>query len=327
MACSPHSHECYFDFERPGEDWTIAPGERLTMYTPNEAVRQGNGVLADWSGKMEFYPNHTEDKGSFGLRLAEGCEDFLPFLPTNGWVFPIEKPLKVLSVFGRGAESHRGSIPSAFCNDRDFCPPYQGLNGVATAVEFTLVPHGPDFYDVSVINGFNVPIEMKPNGQFARVTEEAAGSHKGYSCGAAGAFRQEDGRLSSCNSARLIFMKAALRTECTGGNQRASVQVVLLPTGLTWKKCRVGCVARLHGCQGRASVICLERGPHELSLVRSVGLPAGCPRWLRPGAFAETSRWQRRAVQFLRRVRGERRVRAGGRARGESCHSAPPADH
>ncbi|CAJ1374854.1 unnamed protein product [Effrenium voratum] len=153
MTCSPHSHECYFDFERPGEDWTIAPGERLTMYTPNEAVRQGNGVLADWSGKMEFYPNHTEDKGS---------------------------------------------IPSAFCNDRDFCPPYQGLNGVATAVEFTLVPHGPDFYDVSVINGFNVPIEMKPNGQFARVTEEAAGSHKGYSCGAAGAFRQEDGRLSSC---------------------------------------------------------------------------------------------------------------------------------
>ena len=35
----------------------------------------------------------------------------------------------------------------------------QGLNGVATAVEFTFVPHGADFYDVSIINGFNIGIE------------------------------------------------------------------------------------------------------------------------------------------------------------------------
>eukprot|EP00913_Durusdinium_trenchii_P006978 g6563.t1 len=98
----------------PGNDWTIDPGEQISLYTPNEAVRQGNGVVADWS-----------------------------------------------------------------------------LNGVATAVEFTLVPFGPDFYDVSVINGFNVAIEMKPSTRFDRVSEEAAGSHKGYNCGAAGAFHQK----------------------------------------------------------------------------------------------------------------------------------------
>ncbi|CAK9104109.1 unnamed protein product [Durusdinium trenchii] len=122
MTCNPINNQCYFDFEMPGNDWTIDPGEQISLYTPNEAVRQGNGVVADWS-----------------------------------------------------------------------------LNGVATAVEFTLVPFGPDFYDVSVINGFNVAIEMKPSTRFDRVSEEAAGSHKGYNCGAAGAFHQKDTRLSSCS--------------------------------------------------------------------------------------------------------------------------------
>lgn len=152
MTCSPHN-ECYFDFNPPGMDWTIDPGQRISLYTPNEAVQQGNGVTADWSGKIEFYANHTRDGGL---------------------------------------------IPSAFCNNMPFCPPYQGLNGVATAVEFTLVPFGPDYYDVSVINGFNVGIEMKPSNRFDAIREEVAGSQKGYNCGAAGAFHQKDGRLTSC---------------------------------------------------------------------------------------------------------------------------------
>lgn len=31
---------------------------------------------------------------------------------------------------------------------------------MATAVEFTLVPYGADFYDISIINGFNIGIEQ-----------------------------------------------------------------------------------------------------------------------------------------------------------------------
>ena len=80
----------------------------------------GNGVFAEWSGKIEFYPNHTRDGGL---------------------------------------------IPSAFCNNEAFCPSYQGLNGVATAIEFTFVPFGPDYYDVSIINGFNIGIEMMLGGR------------------------------------------------------------------------------------------------------------------------------------------------------------------
>ena len=155
MTCSPYSNECYFDFHPPGNDWTIDPGQQVSLYTPNEAVKQGNGVTAEWSGKIEFYANHTRDGGL---------------------------------------------VPSAFCNNMPFCPSYQGLNGVATAVEFTLVPFGPDYYDVSVINGFNVAIEMKPNDRFDPISEALSGSQKGYNCGAAGAFHQNPSSLLICSS-------------------------------------------------------------------------------------------------------------------------------
>jgi hypothetical protein len=143
-------------------DWTIDPGQRISLYTPNEAVQQGNGVTADWSGKIEFYANHTRDGGL---------------------------------------------IPSAFCNNMPFCPPYQGLNGVATAVEFTLVPFGPDYYDVSVINGFNVGIEMKPSNRFDAIREEVAGSQKGYNCGAAGAFHQSPSSVSSFSTCSFFCLQ------------------------------------------------------------------------------------------------------------------------
>lgn len=92
-----------------------------------------------------------------------------------------------------------GSMPAAFCNNKARCNTFEGIMGVATAAEFTLVPYGPDFYDVSIINGMNVGIEMKPDADFTPVSEEEAGSSQGYNCGAAGAAMQNDQRLSNCS--------------------------------------------------------------------------------------------------------------------------------
>eukprot|EP00928_Gymnodinium_smaydae_P038562 TRINITY_DN26578_c0_g1_i1.p1 TRINITY_DN26578_c0_g1~~TRINITY_DN26578_c0_g1_i1.p1 ORF type:complete len:514 (-),score=70.55 TRINITY_DN26578_c0_g1_i1:44-1474(-) len=92
-----------------------------------------------------------------------------------------------------------GAFPSAICNNMDHCPPWQGLTGVHTVVEFTFQPHGPDFYDVSVINGMNVGIEMKPDTNFDPVSDAAAESYAGYNCGAAGASTQRNKKLSPCS--------------------------------------------------------------------------------------------------------------------------------
>lgn len=154
MTCNPSTNECYFDLDMPESGWTIPSNSSVVLKTPNAAVMQGNGVMADWSGKLEFHANHTMDGGN---------------------------------------------AAAAICNGLTHCPTYKGVNGVSTAVEFTFVPFGPDYYDVSVINGMNIPIEMRPDDFFTHVAEEASGSKKGYNCGIAGAMSQPDSRLSSCS--------------------------------------------------------------------------------------------------------------------------------
>eukprot|EP00441_Pelagodinium_beii_P020664 CAMPEP_0197655448 /NCGR_PEP_ID=MMETSP1338-20131121/39458_1 /TAXON_ID=43686 ORGANISM="Pelagodinium beii, Strain RCC1491" /NCGR_SAMPLE_ID=MMETSP1338 /ASSEMBLY_ACC=CAM_ASM_000754 /LENGTH=465 /DNA_ID=CAMNT_0043231097 /DNA_START=50 /DNA_END=1447 /DNA_ORIENTATION=+ len=102
-----------------------------------------------------------------------------------------------LSFFANTSDG--GLPPASFCNNAARCPTYEGLVGVATALEFTLSPHLPDYYDVSIINGYNIGIEMKPDGSFDPVSDAAAGSFKGYNCGAAGASYQPNPNLSSCS--------------------------------------------------------------------------------------------------------------------------------
>mmetsp|Transcript_32141 Transcript_32141/g.74041 ORF Transcript_32141/g.74041 Transcript_32141/m.74041 type:complete len:769 (-) Transcript_32141:155-2461(-) len=194
MTCSPYTWSCYFDMPEPSTGWTIPAGATAELYTPNAPIRQGNGVIADWSGKLEFYPDAIMDLG----------------LPA-----------------------------SALCNGQAKCPTYQGLNGVATAVEFTFVPHGADFYDVSIINGFNIGIEMKPDGSFRPVYEGLYASNRGYNCGAAGASAQPDERLTPCSWAfpkRLMALGhddiSPLVTQVEGGYGFCQRQADCSPLGL-----------------------------------------------------------------------------------------------
>jgi hypothetical protein len=71
------------------------------------------------------------------------------------------------------------------------CPDGTGPEGPTTLAEFTLVPGGSDFYDVSSINGVNVPISMGPVG----------GTHdpsNPYTCGTAGGVTAAAG-LQACS--------------------------------------------------------------------------------------------------------------------------------
>ena len=68
------------------------------------------------------------------------------------------------------------------------CPNGTGPGGPTTLAEFTLIEGGVDFYDVSSINGVNVPVSLGPIG-------ESANPANGYSCGAAGGLTAEGGLL------------------------------------------------------------------------------------------------------------------------------------
>ncbi|ACH46762.1 putative thaumatin/PR5-like protein [Feldmannia species virus] len=43
------------------------------------------------------------------------------------------------------------------------CMPWRGPGGSVTKVEFTFIPNGIDYYDISVIEGVNLPVTMSPD--------------------------------------------------------------------------------------------------------------------------------------------------------------------
>ena len=77
------------------------------------------------------------------------------------------------------------------------CPPYMGPVGPVTLAEFTLKENEQDSYDVSTINGVNLPIEMKAD--VANTTNGPGGIVDEYWCGNPGGVKALSPALSDCS--------------------------------------------------------------------------------------------------------------------------------
>lgn len=49
------------------------------------------------------------------------------------------------------------------------CPTYSGPVGPVTRAEFTLQSQATDFYDTILVDGVNLPVEMKPSTQLDKM--------------------------------------------------------------------------------------------------------------------------------------------------------------
>lgn len=105
-----------------------------------------------------------------------------------------------------GCDVGKRACQTAICFDGNttnngHCPTYQGPNGPVTRAEFTLLNDGPDTYDVSILGGVNIPLEMKPNITRNTMSAEEAGK-KGvaayYWCGNPGGAMASNRNLSDC---------------------------------------------------------------------------------------------------------------------------------
>jgi hypothetical protein len=86
------------------------------------------------------------------------------------------------------------SCQSGACNGpsgAQTCRDGQGPQGPTTLAEFTLQPTNVDYYDISIINGVNIPIAMAP-------TAGAPDSGNPYNCGSAGSDVPSAG-LTACS--------------------------------------------------------------------------------------------------------------------------------
>ncbi|XVF07809.1 hypothetical protein REPUB_Repub06bG0171900 [Reevesia pubescens] len=95
------------------------------------------------------------------------------------------------------------------CNGGGPAPP-------ATLAEFTLAPNrGQDYYDVSLVDGFNVPVSITPQGGSGPTcTRTSCAANVNSVCPSELAVRGPGGNIIACNSACAAFKKPEFC--CTG---------------------------------------------------------------------------------------------------------------
>lgn len=85
-----------------------------------------------------------------------------------------------------GCQSDGTGCATADCDapSNEGCPPQNGGDKPSSAAELTLQSNAPDFYDVTVINGVNVSVQVAPSG--TTQTTAPAGQDADYWCETAG---------------------------------------------------------------------------------------------------------------------------------------------
>lgn len=137
-------------------------------YPNNTCVDRGAG------GKHCFWTNPVPANNNFKLAPNGGV---------NSVVIPYTK-LPNGAVWS-GAAAGRTNCTSAGCETADCgngeggCPAGRGFKQPATQAEFTFQTSATDFYDVSAVNGLNIPVAMTP-------VNTPVNANDPYNCGAPG---------------------------------------------------------------------------------------------------------------------------------------------
>lgn len=133
-------------------------------------------------GNQCFWKTPVPADNNFRLEANGGTNSVkLPFFPG-------------LNAFYSGAAAGRTNCTAAGCETADCgagtggCPAGRGFMQPATQAEFTFGVNSPDFYDVEVINGMNLPVEMAAN------TADRANP---YDCGRMGS-TTANGSMGAC---------------------------------------------------------------------------------------------------------------------------------
>jgi hypothetical protein len=163
-------------------------------------------------------------------------------------------------IFGRlGCQPDGTNCQSADCGNGPGqpCPLGQGGTNPFTTAEFTLQPDAVDFYDVTVINGANVSMQMGPlgDGGFAPASPPSP-----YSCGTAGSTSAQSdpdaGMLEACSWRFTPDTSSGLPADYT-----ALLRAVVLPACGSTPDCAAGTTCINNLCQP-ALTKCSTQAPY-----------------------------------------------------------------
>lgn len=170
---------------KPGAGSACGPSNPAAACPSGTTCIQGGANPQSDIGATPFYCYYDQGLPASGLKLAPSASTTLSISASS---------MSPNGMYWSGNFFARANCDSGSCNlncnannDGGACGPATGVNpGIATLAELTFVKStagGPDYYDVSIINGANFAVEFGPDpGSFA-----SAPSGNGYNCGIAGA--------------------------------------------------------------------------------------------------------------------------------------------
>jgi hypothetical protein len=160
-----------------------------TTCKTNDDCHAGTSCIQTGDISQCFWNNPAPANGNFQVAAKGGTNTVTIPAYNNGIMWSG-------AVAGR-TNCANGSCQTADCgNGTQGCKPSQGFNQPATQAEFTLSSTDLDFYDVEIINGINLPIQMSPNlsAKYLRKSDGAAP----YTCGSPGAAQPSSPLLGAC---------------------------------------------------------------------------------------------------------------------------------
>jgi hypothetical protein len=167
------------------------PGD--TSCSSNANCYMGSTCIQTGTLKQCFWSTPIPEDGQYQLSAGGG---------TNSVSIPLYP--NAINVSWSGAVAGRTNCASGVCDTADCgagtegCPQGSGFQQPATQAEFALSLSTVDSYDVEVINGVNVPIEMTPilsPSQRSALTKETTNP---YSCGNPGGATPMNSMLGAC---------------------------------------------------------------------------------------------------------------------------------
>lgn len=161
----------------------------VTTCTSDADCFQGSTCLQTGPIKQCFWNNPQPDNDDYRLSNGQTRDVKIPLFD-NG----------IAKVWGGGFAPRTGctasSCTTADCGGGDgACTPTVGFATPSTVSEFTFQGNTSDFYDVTVINGLNLPMSVAPN-------NEPVDAGNPFTCGAAGGTADvtgTDGTLGGCS--------------------------------------------------------------------------------------------------------------------------------
>lgn len=168
QTLDPTTQSCFWDIPTPedGKSLDISPGGSISLIlsAPEQNCINSKGVsqMLKWSG---------------GIWGATGC--------SIG-----QRTCETAICFDGNNTSRNG-----------YCETFSGPVGPVTIAEFTLQNNASDFYDVTVIGGVNLPIEMKPStgDVLTPSAAEQSGVAADYWCGNPGGITAMNRNLGDCS--------------------------------------------------------------------------------------------------------------------------------